>query len=91
MTPLQSVLSAERRGTIDHHFFDCFDSKDVWMAARDVLCDALGRGTIEYEHFSPCCDFSAFPSSRPNLANKKAQTERIANNAPSRYTFFELS
>ncbi|SGY45842.1 BQ5605_C001g00345 [Microbotryum silenes-dioicae] len=26
----------------DHYFFGCFDSRNVWIAARGVLCDALG-------------------------------------------------
>ncbi|SGY77332.1 BQ5605_C005g03607 [Microbotryum silenes-dioicae] len=26
----------------DHFFFGCVDSRNVWVAARGVLCDALG-------------------------------------------------
>ncbi|SCZ94932.1 BZ3500_MvSof-1268-A1-R1_Chr11-3g03488 [Microbotryum saponariae] len=25
----------------DHYFFGCFDSRNVWIAARGVLCDAI--------------------------------------------------
>ncbi|SCZ93286.1 BZ3500_MvSof-1268-A1-R1_Chr6-2g08584 [Microbotryum saponariae] len=31
----------------DHYFFGCVDSRNVWTAARGVLCDALGCDTIE--------------------------------------------
>ncbi|SDA05432.1 BZ3501_MvSof-1269-A2-R1_C67g00377 [Microbotryum saponariae] len=29
----------------EHYFFDCVDSRNVWIAARGVLCDALGLDT----------------------------------------------
>ncbi|SGZ29662.1 BQ5605_C050g12470 [Microbotryum silenes-dioicae] len=31
----------------DHYFFGCFDSRNVWIATRGVLCNALGCDTID--------------------------------------------
>ncbi|SGY95028.1 BQ5605_C036g11467 [Microbotryum silenes-dioicae] len=36
----------------EHYFFDCVDSGNVWIAARSVLCDALGLDTIDNTHYT---------------------------------------
>ncbi|SGZ35057.1 BQ5605_C069g12854 [Microbotryum silenes-dioicae] len=60
----------------EHYFFDCVDSGNVWIAARSVLCDALGLDTIDNtitRLFNACSDFR---SSRPVYAIKKERGGR---------------
>ncbi|SDA07091.1 BZ3501_MvSof-1269-A2-R1_Chr4-2g07137 [Microbotryum saponariae] len=58
----------------DHYFFGCFDSRNVWIAARGVLCDALGCDTIEDAEYT--INDKLLTSSRPSSAEGAAGRSR---------------
>ncbi|SGY14719.1 BQ5605_C057g12685 [Microbotryum silenes-dioicae] len=60
----------------DHYFFGCVDSRNVWIAARGVLCDALGCDTIDDAQYTTLQRLFGLPSSRPSSANRKGRAGR---------------
>ncbi|SCV72788.1 BQ2448_4325 [Microbotryum intermedium] len=61
----------------DHYFFDCFDSKNVWTAARGVLCDALGRETIDDAHYTPLQRLFGLPKLKAELRKQEGAGRTI--------------
>ncbi|SCV70147.1 BQ2448_1541 [Microbotryum intermedium] len=61
----------------NHYFFDCFDSKNVWTAARGVLCDALGRETIDDAHYTPLQRFFGLPKLKASLSDEEVAGRTI--------------
>ncbi|SCV70054.1 BQ2448_1448 [Microbotryum intermedium] len=61
----------------DHYFFDSFDSKNVWTAARGVLCDALGRETIDDAHYTPLQRLFGLPKLKAELSKQEGAGRTI--------------
>ncbi|SCV72369.1 BQ2448_3906 [Microbotryum intermedium] len=62
---------------IDHYFFGCYDSKNVWTAARGVLSDALGRDTIDDTHFTTLQRFFGLPKLKASLSDQEGAGRTI--------------
>ncbi|SGZ11412.1 BQ5605_C105g13175 [Microbotryum silenes-dioicae] len=52
----------------DHYFFGCVDSRNVWIAARGVLCDALGCDTIEDAQYTTLQRLFGLPKLKAKLS-----------------------
>ncbi|SGZ29420.1 BQ5605_C057g12687 [Microbotryum silenes-dioicae] len=69
----------------EHYFFDCVDSGNVWIAARSVLCDALGLDTIDNTHYTavqrmfglPKLKASLFELQQPRLQEVEEGARRV--------------
>ncbi|SCV73617.1 BQ2448_6047 [Microbotryum intermedium] len=62
---------------IDHYFFGCYDSKNVWTAARGVLSDALGRDTIDDAHYTTLQRFFGLPKLKASLSDQEGAGRTI--------------
>ncbi|SCV70146.1 BQ2448_1540 [Microbotryum intermedium] len=62
---------------IDHYFFGCYDSKNVWTAARGVLSDALGRDTIGDAHYTTLQQFFGLPKLKASLSDQEGAGRTI--------------
>ncbi|SCV73213.1 BQ2448_7138 [Microbotryum intermedium] len=56
---------------IDHYFFGCYDSKNVWTMARGVLSDALGHDTIDDAHYTTLQQFFGLPKLKASLSDQE--------------------
>ncbi|SGZ29418.1 BQ5605_C057g12686 [Microbotryum silenes-dioicae] len=55
----------------DHYFFGCVDSRNVWIAARGVLCDALGCDTIEDAQYTTLQRLFGLPKLKAKLSEQE--------------------
>ncbi|SCV67509.1 BQ2448_5120 [Microbotryum intermedium] len=62
---------------IDHYFFGCYDSKNVWTMARGVLSDALGHDTIDDAHYTTLQQFFGLPKLKASLSNQEGAGRTI--------------
>ncbi|SCV73807.1 BQ2448_6237 [Microbotryum intermedium] len=62
---------------IDHYFFGCYDSKNVWTVARGMLSDALGRDTIDDAHYMTLQQFFGLPKLKASLSNQEGAGRMI--------------
>ncbi|SCV69100.1 BQ2448_2120 [Microbotryum intermedium] len=62
---------------IDHYFFGCYDSKNVWTAAKGVLSDALGRDTIDDAHYTTLQRFFGLPKLKASLSDQEGAGRTI--------------
>ncbi|SGY98884.1 BQ5605_C025g10106 [Microbotryum silenes-dioicae] len=61
----------------DHYFFGCVDSRNVWIAARGVLCDALGCDTIEDAQYTTLQRLFGLPKLKAKLSEQEAASRTI--------------
>ncbi|SCZ96566.1 BZ3500_MvSof-1268-A1-R1_Chr4-4g07432 [Microbotryum saponariae] len=61
----------------DHYFFGCFDSRNVWIAARGVLCDALGCDTIEDAEYTTLQRLFGLPKLKAKLSAQEGAGRTI--------------
>ncbi|SGZ11262.1 BQ5605_C106g13183 [Microbotryum silenes-dioicae] len=55
----------------EHYFLDCVDSGNVWIAARSVLCDALGLDTIDNTHYTAVQRMFGLPKLKASLRDQE--------------------
>ncbi|SGZ31797.1 BQ5605_C042g12003 [Microbotryum silenes-dioicae] len=61
----------------EHYFFDCVDSGNVWIAARSVLCDALGLDTIDNTHYTAVQRMFGLPKLKASLRDQEGAGRTI--------------
>ncbi|SGZ29330.1 BQ5605_C061g12742 [Microbotryum silenes-dioicae] len=61
----------------EHYFFDCVDSGNVWIAARSVLCDALGLDTIDNTHYTAVQLMFGLPKLKASLRDQEGAGRTI--------------
>ncbi|SCZ88587.1 BZ3500_MvSof-1268-A1-R1_Chr2-1g04508 [Microbotryum saponariae] len=61
----------------EHYFFDCVDSRNVWIAARGVLCDALGLDTIDNTHYTAVQRMFGLPKLKASLRDQEGAGRTI--------------
>ncbi|SCZ87309.1 BZ3500_MvSof-1268-A1-R1_Chr2-2g04775 [Microbotryum saponariae] len=61
----------------DHYFFGCVDSRNVWTAARGVLCDALGCDTIEDAEYTTLQRLFGLPKLKAKLSEQEGAGRTI--------------
>ncbi|SGZ30899.1 BQ5605_C062g12756 [Microbotryum silenes-dioicae] len=61
----------------DHYFFGCVDSRNVWIAARGVLCDALGCDTIEDAQYTTLQRLFGLPKLKASLRDQEGAGRTI--------------
>ncbi|SCZ92724.1 BZ3501_MvSof-1269-A2-R1_C48g00249 [Microbotryum saponariae] len=61
----------------EHYFFDCVDSRNVWIAARGVLCDALGLDTIDNTHYTAVQRMFGLPKLKASLHDQEGAGRTI--------------
>ncbi|SGY38366.1 BQ5605_C003g02011 [Microbotryum silenes-dioicae] len=61
----------------EHYFFDCVDSGNVWIAARSVLCDALGLDTIDNTHYTAVQRMFGLPKLKASLHDQEGAGRTI--------------
>ncbi|SGZ30891.1 BQ5605_C046g12259 [Microbotryum silenes-dioicae] len=61
----------------EHYFFDCDDSGNVWIAARSVLCDALGLDTIDNTHYTTLQRLFGLPKLKASLRDQEGAGRTI--------------
>ncbi|SGY18662.1 BQ5605_C014g07431 [Microbotryum silenes-dioicae] len=61
----------------NHYFFDCVDSGNVWIAARSVLCDALGLDTIDNTHYTAVQRMFGLPKLKASLRDQEGAGRMI--------------
>ncbi|SGZ10289.1 BQ5605_C108g13198 [Microbotryum silenes-dioicae] len=61
----------------DHYFFGCVDSRNVWIAARGVLCDALGCDTIEDDQYTTLQRLFGLPKLKAKLSEQEGAGRTI--------------
>ncbi|SGY96190.1 BQ5605_C036g11549 [Microbotryum silenes-dioicae] len=61
----------------EHYFFDCVDSGNVWIAARGVLCDALGLDTINNTHYTAVQRMFELPKLKASLHDQEGAGRMI--------------
>ncbi|KDE03410.1 hypothetical protein MVLG_06126 [Microbotryum lychnidis-dioicae p1A1 Lamole] len=61
----------------DHYFFGCVDSRNVWIAARGVLCDALGCNTIEDAQYTTLQRLFGLPKLKAKLSEQEGAGRTI--------------
>ncbi|SGZ34241.1 BQ5605_C073g12898 [Microbotryum silenes-dioicae] len=61
----------------EHYFFDCVDSGNVWIAARGVLCDALGLDTIDNTHYTAVQRMFGLPKLKASLRDQEGAGRTI--------------
>ncbi|SGY20778.1 BQ5605_C016g08142 [Microbotryum silenes-dioicae] len=55
----------------------CFNSRNVWIAARGVLCDALRCDTIEDAHYTTLQRLFGFPKLKAKLSDQEGAGRTI--------------
>ncbi|SCZ93679.1 BZ3501_MvSof-1269-A2-R1_Chr1-1g00806 [Microbotryum saponariae] len=61
----------------DHYFFGCVDSRNVWTAARGVLCDELGCDTIEDAEYTTLQRLFGLPKLKAKLSEQEGAGRTI--------------
>ncbi|SDA02194.1 BZ3500_MvSof-1268-A1-R1_C035g00007 [Microbotryum saponariae] len=61
----------------DHYFFGCVDLRNVWTAARGVLCDALGCDTIEDAEYTTLQRLFGLPKLKAKLSEQEGAGRTI--------------
>ncbi|SCZ89112.1 BZ3501_MvSof-1269-A2-R1_C70g00394 [Microbotryum saponariae] len=61
----------------DHYFFGCVDSRNIWTAARGVLCDALGCDTIEDAEYTTLQRLFGLPKLKAKLSEQEGAGRTI--------------
>ncbi|SDA05568.1 BZ3501_MvSof-1269-A2-R1_Chr5-2g07521 [Microbotryum saponariae] len=61
----------------EHYFFNCVDSRNVWIAARGVLCDALGLDTIDNTHYTAVQRMFGLPKLKASLRDQEGAGRTI--------------
>ncbi|SGY82716.1 BQ5605_C009g05589 [Microbotryum silenes-dioicae] len=61
----------------DHYFLGCVDSRNVWIAARGVLCDALGCDTIEDAQYTTLQRLFGLPKLKAKLSEQEGAGRTI--------------
>ncbi|SGY80345.1 BQ5605_C008g05363 [Microbotryum silenes-dioicae] len=64
-------------GSTPVYFLDCVDSGNVWIAARSVLCDALGLDTIDNTHYTAVQRMFGLPKLKASLRDQEGAGRTI--------------